>query len=149
MRGWDEAGKGLGGTTESPPERGATLEDPLVIRWPVLGRLGPGHFRAGGSAPWVVLQGGSPCELMAVDIHGSWGMATPAQESPGQAACIQLRTRTFNTDTSHLGTPCRREGARLHSRPSSCEEACRGSVCLLHILMSGQRGVGMVSFTSH
>ena len=47
---------------------------------------------------------------MAMDIHGSWGMATPAQKSPGQAPCIQLRTRTFNTHTSHLGNTVQEGG---------------------------------------
>ena len=112
--------------------------------------------------------GWDPATLGQVDLPPGWfsregapvssrpSTFMAAGEWPHQPRSHLGRQPASNWEPEHstqtqaiLGTPCRREGARLHSRPSSCEEACGGSMCLLHILMSGQSGVGMVSFTSH
>lgn len=69
LRRWDEAKEGLGGTTESPSERrghpgGLFLGQPVAS-------LGAGTQPLQGRwfCPQVVLQGRSPCELIAVDIR--------------------------------------------------------------------------------
>ena len=131
LRRWDEAGEGLGGTTESPSEGrghpGGPFGQPVASPrggWDpaTSGQvvLPPGWFSREGvpvsSWPLTFMAGGNGHTSPEVTWAGTW--------HPAENQSIQ---HTHKPSWEH------RAGGRapaLHLRPSCREKACRGSMCV-------------------